>query len=278
MTATASAAPRGEGRVGVVISASAILGITVTNSRYPSALLDPPRPDRPGATPSPTILVPLGLIIAGRVYPSSRYHPLTPRVGTFGSGGCTAGVVPDVLFGQVARETVNPLSVTRNATDDALMSLHDLRMFVAELGSPTFRVLPPVLASAIPVTPAIQALIPTTPPVPRASTGNRRFGLGLSWPLVRGVIRSTFPRPSGCCPRDHPTGGGAVVGDGPRAKGTATMHLSVHVQRAHVPSRDRLAIGSPSTRSVGRVGPLMHNRTSIMGRCVPGGEGGRRPP
>ncbi len=49
-------------------------------------------------------------------------------------------------------------------------------------------------------------------PLLRASTKHGRFGLGLSKPRSRCVIRSSSPRPSRCVPRDHPTGGVAAVG------------------------------------------------------------------
>ncbi len=105
MTAAAVATPQGGGVGVVVVSASVIRGITVTASRTPRTSPDPLDPVSPTAHLSPVTPIVLGLLPVGQVDPSSRPHPVAPSVGTFGSGGWTAHIAPDVNSIFPTRET-----------------------------------------------------------------------------------------------------------------------------------------------------------------------------
>ncbi len=111
MTASAAAPSLGEGGVGVVVSASATLGITVTNSRPPNPPTSPSVTDGPHTPMGHPFLVPSVVPHAGQVNPSSHFRPLTPSVGTFSIGSRTAGVTPGAFISQVARETIASLPV-----------------------------------------------------------------------------------------------------------------------------------------------------------------------
>ncbi len=60
-----------------------------------------------------------------------------------------------------------------------------------------------------------------------------------------GVTCVLFPCPSGGNPRVHPTGGVGEVGGSLKAKGTATVHTSLHQVRAIVPLRVEAARSIP---------------------------------
>ncbi len=268
MTSAATAATSGKGgeggEVGVVNSASSTRGITVTAARAPRPPLPPPDSSSPGIhvqTPVMTVPIPTAIV---KVDPSSGPSTVTTMLSVveFGSGfGCA---------------TLNTKNVAQTANTQGVV-LRVIPLDIAsELGSPPSITASPLIASIAAL--IIPAPVPSIHVIPRASTATGRFGLGLRWPALRGVVRSTSPRPSGGNPRDHPTGEGAVVGGGPRAEGTATMHLSVHVQRAYVPSRGRLAFSSPIAQPIGRVIPLLHTSAAVVVHCVPGGEGNRASP
>ncbi len=60
-----------------------------------------------------------------------------------------------------------------------------------------------------------------------------------------GVTCVLFPCPSGGDPRIHQTGEVGEVGGSLKAKGTTTVHTSLHQSRANVPLRAEAARGIP---------------------------------
>ncbi len=251
----------GEGDVGDVNSDSITRGITVTATHVVRPVRSIHSSSRTGITVKvPFVAVPLPTVIPTGADPAS---------GPDAASACLSVARFGIGFNVTESMT---MTLADSASKQGVVPTIDNVSAVPKLGSS-----PPVPALLI-VPHVIPAPFPVILTFIWAPTVTGRFGLGLRWPALRGVVRATSPRPSGGIPRDHPTGEGAAVGGGPVAEGTTTMHISMHIQRAHVPSRGRSAIGSPKAQPEGRAVPQLHISAAIVVRCAPGGEGDHVPP